>query len=223
MNKTMKLWAVVLITLAVLSAVLSGCNAGMDTRNPDRNNAQQRMDITGQNLNANDNAAPGRNIIPGNPNNNNNMTGLNTDNNNRNNAGMNNRLGNNQVNPAPNAQQLMDNNAGRQNDTARAENIKRQLEAMREIDNVSVLVNGSNCIVGYTAADGNADANVLRNTIADKVKQIDRRITSVTVTDSPDMRLRINRLGDDMMRNMRTDEIEDRFGRLFNDINNSIR
>lgn len=228
MNKIMKSWSVISMCLGIISVTLSGCNAGMDSRNLDRdNNAQQRMEITGQNLGSNDNnTAPGRNIIPGDvPNNNNapnNMSRLNMNNGNGNDMGINNGFVNDQANLGPDGRPMQGNNSGRQNDTARAENIKRQLEQMREISDVNVLVNGDNCIVGYTAADRNTDANVLRNTIASKVKQIDNRITSVTATDSPDMRTRINRLGNDMSRNMGADDMANRFRQLLNDINNSI-
>jgi YhcN/YlaJ family sporulation lipoprotein len=87
-------------------------------------------------------------------------------------------------------------NAMNGNDRARASMIERQLESISGINDCSVIVSGDTALVGLrTNGTGAGNMSGLRAAIESRVKQMDRSIRNVTVTDSPDMLTRMGRLG----------------------------
>lgn len=103
-------------------------------------------------------------------------------------------------------------------DRQRAEKISNQLRAMRSIRDVNVVVNGNRAVVGYTPLNDNADTNSMNNKITNAVKKVDRTITQVTVSDTPDITRMINQLSNDITNNRPGNELQDSFTKLMQSI-----
>jgi YhcN/YlaJ family sporulation lipoprotein len=100
--------------------------------------------------------------------------------------------------------------------TQRAVEIKNRLAAMGELNKVNVFVIGNAALVGYSPSSPSSDIGAVKNMIINKVKETDRGITNVTVSESADVMSRINSLTNDMTNKRPMTEIT-------NDFNNIIK
>lgn len=89
----------------------------------------------------------------------------------------------------------------------RAENIREKLETISGIDDVSVVVTGNTAIVGYRLTDRSKNAATIKNEIAKKVKDTDKAIENVSVTDAADLSAQLKRISEDIKNNGPIDEI----------------
>lgn len=121
-------------------------------------------------------------------------------------------LGTNPMNPPVQPQQMSENRQ-------KADNIRNELKNMREVENVSVIVNGNTALVGYKPADNAGDVNATKAVISSRVKEIDRTITEVRVSESPDIMTRMDRLSRDITDNRPMNVITNEFNQLFQGIN----
>ncbi|MGE4284500.1 MAG: YhcN/YlaJ family sporulation lipoprotein [Clostridia bacterium] len=123
------------------------------------------------------------------------------------------------------------NNQGNQTgfDKKRADNIRNQLSNSIGTAPTNVIVNGNTALIGYTPTDTSRDANAMRDTITNRVKQIDSTITNVVVSDSADMMTRINQLSNDITDGTRNNinngmnDLNTRFNQLIQGTNNPNR
>ena len=111
------------------------------------------------------------------------------------------------------------------NDTYRASIIKRQLDNLSGVNNCNVVVSGDTALVGLRTTGNNAASMArLRTSIERRVKQADRTIRNVTVTDSPDILTRMGRLGTTAGNyNGRTNNFMQEFNTLVNSLNTTGR
>lgn len=107
-------------------------------------------------------------------------------------------------------------------DKQKADKISSQLVKMNEISKVNVLVNGNTAIIGYMPSTASKDSITTKNMILRKVKEIDRSITNVAVSDSTEIMNRVNRLSDDIMNNTPMDKVNNDFSRLLQEITPSV-
>lgn len=103
-------------------------------------------------------------------------------------------------------------------DRQKAENIRKQLNGMREISNASVVVRGDTVLVGYKPSQNGQDFNANRRLITDKIRQTDNSIANIRISESAEMMNRIDRLSRDMGANRPTNQLVDEFNRLFRGI-----
>ncbi len=89
----------------------------------------------------------------------------------------------------------------------RAENIRKKLETISGIDDVSVVVTGNTALVGYRLTDRTKNAATIKNEIAKKVKETDRAIENVSVTDAANISAQLKRISEDIRNNGPIDEI----------------
>lgn len=121
-------------------------------------------------------------------------------------------LGTNPMNPQAQPQQMSENRQ-------KADNIRNELKNMREIENVSVIVNGNTALVAYKPADNVGDVNATKSMISSRVKDVDKTITEVRVSESPDIMTRIDRLSRNITDNRPMNAITNEFNELFQGIN----
>lgn len=211
MKKYSKSLIMVCISVGLCIASLSGCGAaGRNGRQPYDTTPQGR-NMIGDNMQGVDpNAGPRDN----------NQIGIRQDNTIGDNIP---DRGINPVNPGTNNTGMQYNQQQITEGRGKADNIKRQLEAMREVRNVNVVVLGNSALVGFNTADASVDAAKARDMVINKVKQIDNTITNVMATDSQDMLPGITRLSDDITNNRAADTIGDNFNRMIRGMNNPGR
>lgn len=112
------------------------------------------------------------------------------------------------------------------NDNYRASMIERRLEAIKGINDCSVIVSGDTALIGLKTngtRTGTGNMSGLRTSIERRVKQIDSSIKNVVVTDSPDMLTRMGRLGTVGGNNGMTRGMTTNFMQEFNNMIDSIR
>ena len=232
MNRRFPIIIPVLIGVAVLAALFWGANMlRRNNQQPGQNNTVQynRNFVRGNMRGASPNAAlDGRNTPQGNQNktnmdnaliNNGNQDGkLGNNLYNAKNMGANLSPGNNNMGMGRMGQDLQRSSAF---DIKKAENIRNQLNDIDGVRELNAVVQGNTALIGYDP-DGNAtDGNAIKNMIVDRVKQIDNTITDVVVTDSRDFFTQIKQLGEKIKRNMSTDEINNEFNQLMQNITNN--
>ncbi|WHH60042.1 YhcN/YlaJ family sporulation lipoprotein [Petroclostridium sp. X23] len=227
MQKTYRKIMMLSLAICLLAFLIIGCAARRNVQQPNQNDpAGQRQGFPGGNN-------PGTNVNPGRGIGNN----LGTDNNTLNKPG---NVGLNDLrNPDVNNMGIRNNNTGNQTpqtgfDRQKADNIRNQLTNTIGTTPDSVIVNGNTVIVGYTPTGATMDRNTMRNTISNRVKQIDPNITNIIVSDTADMNTRINQLTTDIANgagnnvsdntnNNVMNELNNRFNRLIQDITNPNR
>jgi spore cortex protein len=92
-------------------------------------------------------------------------------------------------------------------DRQKSDKISKQLSKMNELSQVGVIAMGNTALVGYSPSKTAKDVNATKTMIVNKVKQIDPSITSVVVSESADIRARINKLTSDIANNRPGNEI----------------
>jgi len=80
----------------------------------------------------------------------------------------------------------------------KAVNVKKQLDKMKEISQVNVMVIGDTAAVAYKPGSVPKDTNTVKRMIVTKVKEIDNSIKNVAVTEAQDMTAKINQLSNDL-------------------------
>lgn len=226
---------IAIVGICLISTALYGCAAGTQ-RAPGPNAGQQLQNTRTQGINRNNMFNTTTQLGQGN------ITGGNTGNyqsmnygDNRyynqsnyqgTNQGMNRRnsiLGNNQGNYQ--GMNLGNNrNIGQTApDRRKAESIKRQLLNMNGVADCDVIVMGNNALVGFRPSGRRGDANVVRSSIMNKVRQIDSTITNVTVSESSDIMDRMRRLGTDITNNRPINAITDEFNKLIDGLSPANR
>ena len=194
MFKKIKAVLIVFAGVCILTVMFSACAIGGRARLPEQQGGQQQgqnLQQQGQNLKQQgldmDNTPntmpktgqnPGQNeILGGNP---------------KNNQGAN-----------PEASLLNQQTTDRQAapDSQRAENIKNQLNQMEEVEDVNVVVMGNTALVGCKPSGNAKDVNAVKEKIVNKVKQADKSITNVTVSEKTDIMEMISKLENDIKNN----------------------
>jgi len=103
-------------------------------------------------------------------------------------------------------------------DTKKAENIKAQVKSMNEVKDASVIVIGNTALVGCKLSGNAGNTADIRNKVIQKVKSTDNTITNCTVSESPQILDRINKLGTDITNNKPVNEISEEFNRIIKTI-----
>ena len=101
----------------------------------------------------------------------------------------------------------------------RADIIRDKLETMTEVDNASVVVMGNTALVGYKPANNSKNSEATKNAIIKKVKETDKAIQNVTVTDALDLTTQVNRIADDIRNNKPIDQINASIDKIMKEIN----
>ena len=210
MKTTLKSTAAILVSFSVVLFSFSGC-AGRNVQRPDQNNTGQGRNIIGENMQGTDpNAGPqGGNMFGGN-------RDAGSGNNPPDNTGIGTTPQGIQPGTPPGAEPL-----DRQITDGRlkSDNIKRQLSAIPGCRNPNVIVIGNTALVGYAASGTVKDTGALRSKVTDTVRQADRTITNVVVSDSAEVVRNINQLSSDIAGNKPVNDIGNRFNQLIRSIN----
>lgn len=194
----------IILTLCLFSISLSGCNARLRMQEPGTTQVpgQQQGTILGQ----------GGDTIGANPDQRGNARG-------------------NLMNTPLNNQMTTPNGTRSQapqmtNNTQKSEQIKSQLQNIPGVDDVSVVVNNNSCLVGYKPSGAAGDVKATKEKITKKVKELDKSITDVRVSESADIMSRIKKLSTEFTNSFTTnganngpmDEISNSFNKLMNEI-----
>ena len=105
----------------------------------------------------------------------------------------------------------------------RADIIRDKLEAMNEVENVTVVVMGNNALVGYTSSNKSRNNDTTKNAIIKKVKDTDKAIENVTVTDALDLTKQLNRISEDIRNNRPIDQINASIDKIMRQITPNSR
>lgn len=108
----------------------------------------------------------------------------------------------------------------------KADNIRNQLEDMKEVKNADVIVIGNTALIGYEPAGdlkgintSSKKVNAANNMIRDKVTKTDKSITNVAVTREAEIVIRIKKLSSDITNNMQDNDIKNDFNQIIRGIN----
>lgn len=134
---------------------------------------------------------------------------------------MDNQMGT-QVNPLDQTPQM-------NKDTQKQDMIRNGIKNIPGVADVSVAVDGNSCLVGYRPSNTGGDANATKTEISKKVKELDKTITNVKVSESADIMSRIKKLSTDFTNNITNsitngnnnspmNEISNSFNKLMNEI-----
>lgn len=110
---------------------------------------------------------------------------------------------------APQTQQMVDYRQ-------KSNNVRNQVAAMGEVEKANVVVVGNTCLVGYKPSRLSKDVNATKKMISERVKQTDRSIDNVVVSESADVMDRVNRLYNDIANNRPMNEVNNEFKQLVN-------
>ncbi len=122
-------------------------------------------------------------------------------------------------------------NRGMQIDQKQMENNRRiaqracdTAENIDGVENANAVVMGDTCLLAYEPTN-RADTNMnrLKETIAERVKNTDKSIKKVVVSDSADVMDRVNQLSNDMTNNRNTESIGSEINDLIQRINPVVR
>ena len=218
MIKKIKVGLIVFMGACVLTAMFSACAMGGRARSPEQQGGQQQgqnLQQQGQNL-----QQQGQNLK---------QQGLDMDNtpNTMPKAGQN--LGQNEIlggnpennqgsNPQANLLNQQTTEQQMAPDGQKAENIKNQLNQMKEIEDVNVVVMGNTALVGCKPSGNAKDINAVKEMIVKKVKEADKSITNVTVSEKTDIMEMISKLENDIKSNNPVDQITKEFNRIIQKI-----
>lgn len=108
-------------------------------------------------------------------------------------------------------------------DRQKADNIRMQLRRMSGISDANVIVMGNTALVGFKPSGATGNMNVVKRNITNKVKEIDRTITNVSVSESSDIMTRMNRLGTNMTNNGMVTNFADEFRKLVDGLSTTQR
>ena len=103
-------------------------------------------------------------------------------------------------------------------DGQRAGNIRNQLGTIDGVGQINTVVNDNTALVGYSPTGITQNANATKNAISNRVKQIDKTITNVIVSDSKDFSSRISRLADNIKNNRMTTDLNNEFNQLIKSV-----
>jgi len=194
----------------LLAASLGACAQAGTERAPGSNAGQQLQNMGTQGINGNDMNNTGTQFG--------NMTGAT----NERYLGMN--LGNNQGTTQGNYQGMnLSNNQQGVPDRQKADNIKSQLMNMNGVTDANVIVMGNTALVGFKPSVNTGNVNAIKSNITKRVKEIDKTITNVSVSESADIMTRMNRLGTNIAGNNQGNTIADEFNKIIDGLNTTTR
>jgi Sporulation lipoprotein YhcN/YlaJ (Spore_YhcN_YlaJ). len=101
---------------------------------------------------------------------------------------------------------------------SKARNITNQLGNIVGLNQINTIVNGDTAIIGYSPSPNAVNANNTRNTIINRVKQMDGSIKNVIVSDSADLSNRIRTLVDKINKNHPVTDINNDFNQLMQNL-----
>lgn len=104
-------------------------------------------------------------------------------------------------------------------DKNRTDKIITQLNKVEGISEVNAVVNDNTAIVVYTPRDTNSDLDETDNMVAEKVKDIDNKITKVKVSHSADVMTKVKELTNNIANNKPVEELNNMFEQLMRTIN----
>lgn len=103
-------------------------------------------------------------------------------------------------------------------DRQKSDEIRNKLNGIAGVKDTSVAVRGNTCLVGYTPSGTAADVNATKANIIKRVKETDKSITDVRVSESADIMTRINKLSTDVTGSSPMNEITESFNKLMQEI-----
>lgn len=116
---------------------------------------------------------------------------------------------------------VTNNEKGAANNTSdeikRAEKIHDELAKMNTIEKATVLVNDNTAIIGVRPKDVASYTNEMRTSIEEKVKAIDKKITTVKITNEESLYGRIENMYRDMYNGKTMTDVKTEYDRLIKD------
>lgn len=103
-------------------------------------------------------------------------------------------------------------------DKEKSSKIEEQLKNINGVENINVMVNGNTALVGYKPSGAAGDPTATKAEIVKKVKEIDKSITEVRVSEAPDIMSKMKKLSTDLTNNKAVDNISSEFDKIFKDI-----
>jgi len=100
-----------------------------------------------------------------------------------------------------------------------ANRIASQVRNLNGVRDCQVVVMGDTALVGFSPESNRGNINAIKNDIIRRVKQTDRSIRNVTVTESSDFMSKLERLSNDIMNNRPVNTIRNEFNTLMRDLN----
>lgn len=108
-------------------------------------------------------------------------------------------------------------------DRKRCDTIRKGIEGMEGIDKVNVVVSGNTALVGYASPKPAQDTDKIKTTISNKVKQLDKNITNVAVSESSDVMTRIGNIYNDITNKKPADKISNEINNLFQELSPKVQ
>lgn len=99
-------------------------------------------------------------------------------------------------------------------DMQKADNFAKQLGNIDGVSQINTVVNGNTALVGYKPTGASRDANAIKSTIAGRIKQMDKSITNVYVSDSADVSAKISQISNEIKNNRAGGDLVERFNKL---------
>lgn len=103
----------------------------------------------------------------------------------------------------------------------KADHIVKNMGNINGARDFMVIVNGNTALVGYTPSGTMRNTLATKSAIVKKVKSLDRSITNVVVTESPDIKGRIIRLSNDIKSNKVGSSLNNAFNQLVQKVKTS--
>lgn len=99
-------------------------------------------------------------------------------------------------------------------DMQRANNIAARIGSIQGVGSLNVIVNGNTALVGYSPSGTPGDANAAKVAIANRIRQVDKSITNIMVTDSANAVGKINQLSNDIKSGRGGADLNSRFNQI---------
>lgn len=100
----------------------------------------------------------------------------------------------------------------------KADTIKSKLESMKEVDKASVIVVGDTALVGCKLSSSAKNVDTAKNMITKNIKDTDKTIKNVNITESIDLTAQVNRISEDIRNNKPIDEINASINKIMREI-----
>lgn len=107
-------------------------------------------------------------------------------------------------------------------DKQRADYIRNQLGSINGIGQVNTIVNGNTALIGYSPKKG-MNTQATKDMITSRVKQMNKNITNVVVSDTANFSSEIKQLVDKIKTNMPANDLNDKFNKLIQNIKSGGR
>lgn len=100
----------------------------------------------------------------------------------------------------------------------KADTLRNRLNGIYGIGQINTVVNGNTALVGYSRSISPMDGNTAVNMITNRVRQIDKTITNVIISDSADVSSRIRSLQDNIRDNRSENDLTNEFNQLIQSV-----